>query len=1038
MDYVSGHRTGRWRAYAGLLGGSLVFGLGLGRVLVESFPARTWFIPPLLLVLGLTAVTAGMVARFSRPPTPTFPLPLLLAGLYALWPRVDLLAGWTLVTAGLLLTVLPAWEVIATGRAVPWLLAPLTFAVYLRTLGPTVGQADTFEFQVVAPTLGVAHPTGYPLYILLGWLFSRLPVGHVAWRVNLTSATFATATVVLLYRLIRREGEATGWLPPLLAALALAFSRTFWSQAIVAEVYALHNLFVVLLLTGLASLLPSPGREREEAPRPQGWAAPAAAPPGTPDQDEDEGARKRVRLWQGMLLLVGLSFANHLTTALLLPALLLALVLAPPRMRWRDGAVAIGLLALGLSLYLYIPLRWPALHQGVWMSPGQFWAYVTGQQFSGAFQPAAWRTDPTRYAIVGRLLAEPFGRPGLLLALVGWLWLFRRRWPMALATLLLFLAYAWYGLSYYVPDIAVFLLPAHLVLALWIGLALGALAHLLAHRPTLRALLLTGFALLPLSLFWTNGPAVDQSGQRAAYRWGRRVLQLPIPPGAAILADSEKIAPLYYLQRIEGVRPDLDLLVLGNEALYRAELTRRLGEGQPVYLARYLPGLEGSYHLRALGPLTEVGTAPLTDLPPTARPLPWRFGEVIRLRGVEGPAPGPNGGLGITLYWQADAPVGAVYHVRLRLVDRTGQVWWEEEGRHPANNFYPTIAWKPGEIVPDYHELPPDPARPIGSYRLEVGLFPPFSEEGLEVLPGGGVYASLLDLSPEPPPPPPPARPLRAAFGTTRLLLGADVPEVVPAGGPVEVTLTWQQWGGEGRATSVVVTWGREQGAGKRLLRGPEQQEARWTWQIAPHREARWPVGRPWSERLELTAPAEPGRYTLWVGLEDEAGELLPARCGWLRLGPPWTGCAVARLRVEERAASALANFDNRILLLEAQVGATSLRPGEALPVVLRWQGLQTMEEDYTVFVHLLGPDGRLHGQVDAWPVQGTLPTSRWTPGVVVDDPYQVPLMPDAPPGRYQVEVGWYLLATLQRLPVVDREGRATGDRVIVGEFTVP
>ncbi|RMF28150.1 MAG: hypothetical protein D6759_16400, partial [Chloroflexi bacterium] len=228
--------------------------------------------------------------------------------------------------------------------------------------------------------------------------------------------------------------------------------------------------------------------------------------------------------------------------------------------------------------------------------------------------------------------------------------------------------------------------------------------------------------------------------------------------------------------------------------------------------------------------------------------------------------------------------------------------------------------------------------------------------------------------------------------------------------------------------TSVVAVWERERGDGK-------PQEGRR--QRAPHREARWGGGRPWAERLTITAPTEPGRYTLWIGLEDATGELLPAHCSWLRLGPPRTGCAVARLRVEERAASALANFDNRILLLEARVGATSLRPGDTLPVVLRWQGLQTMEEDYTVFVHLLGPDGRLHGQVDAWPVQGTLPTGRWKPGVIVDDPYQVPLAPDAPPGRYQVEVGWYLLATLQRLPVVDQEGRAVGDRVIVGSFTV-
>ena len=67
------------------------------------------------------------------------------------------------------------------------------FALYLLTLGTHVGRADTFEFQVVMPQLGIAHPTGYPLFILIGKVFSLLPLGSMAFRVNLLSAIFATA-----------------------------------------------------------------------------------------------------------------------------------------------------------------------------------------------------------------------------------------------------------------------------------------------------------------------------------------------------------------------------------------------------------------------------------------------------------------------------------------------------------------------------------------------------------------------------------------------------------------------------------------------------------------------------------------------------------------------------------------------------------------------------------------------------------------------------------------------------------------------------
>jgi hypothetical protein len=113
------------------------------------------------------------------------------------------------------------------------------------------------------------------------------------------------------------------------------------------------------------------------------------------------------------------------------------------------------------------------------------------------------------------------------------------------------------------------------------------------------------------------------------------------------------------------------------------------------------------------------------------------------------------------------------------------------------------------------------------------------------------------------------------------------------------------------------------------------------------------------------------------------------------------------------------------------------MRANETLEIKLKWQGLRQWNADYTAFVHLIGPDGKLHGQVDQWPLDGTLATTDWSPGRVVDDPYHVPLRGDAPPGMYQVEVGWYLLATLRRLPVVDAQGRPVDDHVIIGTVAV-
>lgn len=126
-------------------------------------------------------------------------------------------------------------------------------------------------------------------------------------------------------------------------------------------------------------------------------------------------------------------------------------------------------------------------------------------------------------------------------------------------------------------------------------------------------------------------------------------------------------------------------------------------------------------------------------------------------------------------------------------------------------------------------------------------------------------------------------------------------------------------------------------------------------------------------------------------------------------------------------------NFNDRIALLGVELAPGNLTPGGQLPVTLTWQGLAELSEDYTVFVQVLDAADRIVGQVDSWPVQGTRPTSTWPPGEVITDPHVVQLSADMLPGSYRVIVGLYLLATGERLPVVDEAGAAVEDKVVVG-----
>jgi hypothetical protein len=130
------------------------------------------------------------------------------------------------------------------------------------------------------------------------------------------------------------------------------------------------------------------------------------------------------------------------------------------------------------------------------------------------------------------------------------------------------------------------------------------------------------------------------------------------------------------------------------------------------------------------------------------------------------------------------------------------------------------------------------------------------------------------------------------------------------------------------------------------------------------------------------------------------------------------------------------ANFDDKVALLDINLPSRQLAPGGTLPVQLRWQGLTNMVENYTIFLQVLNEQDQIVGQVDAWPLQGTYPTSQWAIGEIIEDPYEIQLSADLPPGNYRLQVGLYLLSTLRRLPVLDAQGQPLDDKVNVSDLT--
>jgi len=145
------------------------------------------------------------------------------------------------------------------------LTAAIALGVYIYTLAPSVTMEDSGELITAAAQFGVPHPPGYPLWTMSGWTLTQLlPVGSYAWRINLLSALFGAAASGVLALLAVGSGRwllasvfaelETGWRDRLTffggmtAGLALAFSESMWSQAVIAEVYTLNALFLVSVL----------------------------------------------------------------------------------------------------------------------------------------------------------------------------------------------------------------------------------------------------------------------------------------------------------------------------------------------------------------------------------------------------------------------------------------------------------------------------------------------------------------------------------------------------------------------------------------------------------------------------------------------------------------------------------------------------------------------------------------------------------------------------------------------------------------------
>lgn len=415
------------------------------------------------------------------------------------------------------------------------------FVLYLMTLAPTIltydrpDMLDSAMMQMQVAVLGITHPTGYPTYLMLSHLFTYLPVGDVAYRVNLASAAYAALAVFVVYwagLLLSRRVVAAA-----VGALAFGLGSTLWSQAVITEVYTLNAL--TLSLAVIALLL---------------W---------------------RVRHTDRYLLLsaflCGLALTNHMTSGLLLPASLLFVAAVEWRklLEWKLVLQALGLFLVGLSPYLYLPLRAamdPPMSANNPTTFERFWYVVSGGNLRESFFAFGPAELPGRVAFYLGHLLNDFNWVVVMVAMVGAVFLVFRDRPVALLLGFLYFGWLFHAIENDIPDIQLYFIPTYLVLCLWASVGFGALFEaveevLLARLPvaarTAAVVVVSVLALLlPLTVV---GKAYAQNDRSDDYR-GREVVEVVAENAARGATVLHHRSELWYLLLVEERRQDLTIV----------------------------------------------------------------------------------------------------------------------------------------------------------------------------------------------------------------------------------------------------------------------------------------------------------------------------------------------------------------------------------------------------------------------------------------------------------------------------------------------
>ncbi|MCD6327375.1 tetratricopeptide repeat protein [bacterium] len=435
----------------------------------------------------------------------------------------------------------------------------IAFLVYLKTQCPTIYVGDSGELMTAANCLGIPHPPGYAIFVLLLKLASFLfPFGSFAQRSALASAIFGASSVFLVYRLsllvgftgngLRGQMRFAG-VGAAVSAAAFAVSLTFWSQTTIAEVYTLSLLFALMLLFVVFL-----------------W-------------ERGKGATRENRLLLLAAFLGGLGLSSHHTVALLLAALVVYVVFREPRVL-KDPGLILGATLLGLlgaSVHFYLVFRastGPILNWGDARTFQAFWSQVLRKAYGSPDQAERTLTlfmGQSRYYL--GLLLRQFTPILPLFSIIGAAILARRREKRLILLIGAFLLCSLFFILYtnfrLIPRdkslVEVFFIPSFAIAAILAAPGIAWLFDRLSGwRLGRRAFSFTAAVVMALVIgmpLCANYFYCDKSRNLLSYDYGMNVIRSMPEDDTVVLVDRDmEVFTLLFLKHVEGIEPGLEMI----------------------------------------------------------------------------------------------------------------------------------------------------------------------------------------------------------------------------------------------------------------------------------------------------------------------------------------------------------------------------------------------------------------------------------------------------------------------------------------------